>query len=173
MVYLNSVNWGLIEPPAGHDDDDPSEFWKWTRGTNGKVCVDSLHPPLKFQHLGRSPVCSTCVPNSRCLRARDMSSVISKLTKSLSNTAGSWQVRFSCSVVVTKGILNLPLDYIRVSITARACDLQIQPRLCSEAPPPVAPDCECETPLAANNFTLAMVKEQKLPGLANHSVVRA
>lgn len=108
MVYLNSVNWGLIEPPAGHDDDDPSEFWKWTRGTNGKVCVDSLHPPLKFQHLGRSPVCSTCVPNSRCLRARDMSSVISKLTKSLSNTAGSWQVRFSCSVVVTKGILNLP-----------------------------------------------------------------
>jgi hypothetical protein len=31
-LYIDSINWGLIQPPSGHDDD-LSQFWKWTRGT--------------------------------------------------------------------------------------------------------------------------------------------
>ncbi|KAJ7084936.1 hypothetical protein C8R44DRAFT_753015 [Mycena epipterygia] len=32
-LYINSVNWGMVEPPDGHEDDNPQEFWKWTRGS--------------------------------------------------------------------------------------------------------------------------------------------
>jgi len=31
-LYIDQINWGLIETP---DDTDPSEFWKWTRGKKG------------------------------------------------------------------------------------------------------------------------------------------
>jgi len=31
-LYIDSINWGLIQPPPGHNDD-LRQFWKWTRGT--------------------------------------------------------------------------------------------------------------------------------------------
>jgi len=34
-LYIDSVDWAQIRPPAGHDDDDPQTFWKWTRGRTG------------------------------------------------------------------------------------------------------------------------------------------
>lgn len=33
-LYIDSINWGVIQPPQGHHDD-LSQFWKWTRGTQG------------------------------------------------------------------------------------------------------------------------------------------
>jgi len=34
-LYIDSVNWAQFAPPVGHEEDDPSTFWKWTRGTKG------------------------------------------------------------------------------------------------------------------------------------------
>ncbi|KAH8105194.1 hypothetical protein BXZ70DRAFT_510157 [Cristinia sonorae] len=34
-LYIDSVDWAQIHAPPGHDDDDPQEFWKWTRGRSG------------------------------------------------------------------------------------------------------------------------------------------
>jgi len=25
----------VVDPPAGHEDDNPEKFWKWTRGSEG------------------------------------------------------------------------------------------------------------------------------------------
>ncbi|KAF9459656.1 hypothetical protein BDZ94DRAFT_997828 [Collybia nuda] len=131
-LYIDSINWGLINPPAGHDEDDLSEFWKYTRGKNGK------YMRAEFE-----------IPEGQGYVLGDI-------------TVNGTPLQYGGQLA----------DYIKVSITARACNLELQPRFCTEAPPPVTPDCKCETPLASNNFSLAMVKEQKLPGLAKHSYVR-
>ncbi|KAH8105185.1 hypothetical protein BXZ70DRAFT_904420 [Cristinia sonorae] len=34
-LYIDSVDFGQVHAPPGHEDDDPQEFWKWTRGRNG------------------------------------------------------------------------------------------------------------------------------------------
>jgi len=36
-LYIHSVEWGVVDPPAGHEDDSPEKFWKWTRGSEGYV----------------------------------------------------------------------------------------------------------------------------------------
>ncbi|KAF9059705.1 hypothetical protein BDP27DRAFT_1453131 [Rhodocollybia butyracea] len=131
-LYIDSINWNLIEPPAGHDEDDPSTFWKWTRGRTGNYMRGEFE-----------------VPEGKGYVLGDL-----KVNKKPLEYGGQLA------------------DYIRVSITARTSDLQIQPRLCTEAPPPVAQDCACEEPLAMSNWSYALLQEKSLPGLANHSVNR-
>jgi len=36
-LYIHSVEWGMVDPPTGHEDDNPEEFWKWTRGSEDYV----------------------------------------------------------------------------------------------------------------------------------------
>ncbi|KAF9459691.1 hypothetical protein BDZ94DRAFT_1239063 [Collybia nuda] len=131
-LYIDSINWGLIDPPAGHEDDDLSQFWKYTRGNNGKYMRAEFEIP------------------------KDKGYVLGDITVNGKPLQYGGQLA----------------DYIKISITARASALQLQSRFCSEAPPPVPPKCKCPTPVAANDWTLAMVTEEGLPGLANHSSVR-
>ncbi|KAF9058849.1 hypothetical protein BDP27DRAFT_1453694 [Rhodocollybia butyracea] len=44
-LYIDSINWNLIEPPAGHNEDDPSTFWKWTRGRTGNYMHGEFEVP--------------------------------------------------------------------------------------------------------------------------------
>ncbi|KAF5378429.1 hypothetical protein D9757_011157 [Collybiopsis confluens] len=52
-LYIDSVDWAPVHPPAGHDDDDPQEFWKWTRGRSGHFVRGEFEvPPGKGYVVG-------------------------------------------------------------------------------------------------------------------------
>ncbi|KAF5366653.1 hypothetical protein D9757_012765 [Collybiopsis confluens] len=52
-LYIDSVDWAPVHPPPGHDDDDPQEFWKWTRGRTGTFVRGEFEvPPEKGYVVG-------------------------------------------------------------------------------------------------------------------------
>ncbi|KAJ8080796.1 hypothetical protein AAF712_006797 [Marasmius tenuissimus] len=52
-LYIQSVNWGVVDPPAGHEDDDPQTFWKWTRGSKDRYMRGEFEvPPGKGYVVG-------------------------------------------------------------------------------------------------------------------------
>jgi len=97
-LYIDSVNWAVISPPVGHEDDDPSTFWKWTRGVPGFYMRGEFEVPA------------------------DKGYVLGDLT------VNGNQLQYASQIA----------DYIKVSLTGRACaaGVNVPPRFCSEPPPP-------------------------------------
>lgn len=76
-VYMlhHSINWGQIETPDG---DDPSQWWKWTRGREGTVSFpESRSSSITYLH-GRLFFffCSSCALSSRSPKESPTSSEI-------------------------------------------------------------------------------------------------
>jgi hypothetical protein len=137
-LYIDSVNWAQIAPPAGHEDDDPSTFWKWTRGSPG------YYMRGEFQ-----------VPEGKGYALGDL-------------TVNGTPLQYAGQIA----------DFIKVSITARACavGLQIPPRFCGDPPPPndssTAALSEAEVHHRHHHGHKHFV-EHKYHGLAKHRTVRA
>ncbi|QRV92522.1 COBW/P47K family protein [Ceratobasidium sp. AG-Ba] len=107
-LYIEpDINLGVIEPPPGHEGDDPKDFCRFTRGKSGNyVRVEFEVPEGKPYVLG-----DLIVDNE--------------------------PLQYGAQLA----------DLIKVSITADATQLQLQPRSCSELPlassgPP--PTCTCQ-----------------------------
>ncbi|TFK70988.1 hypothetical protein BDN72DRAFT_856505 [Pluteus cervinus] len=50
-LYIFSVDWDQISPPDGHEDDNPKDFWKWTRGADGHHMRGEFEVPEEKGYL--------------------------------------------------------------------------------------------------------------------------